>query len=147
MKFVLSGVFLAMLLAVAGATARLVTVAATRPLTPPLGPGLIALQLAGCLAAAATAWSRVRSGAELKRVAFSESSLRVSNFRREIIVPVSDVDVVDQHETQSGRVVIRLTRDTEFGRRIIFSPIGLFPPRPHPIIAELRAAVMAAKRA
>ena len=106
----------------------LVTVAATRPLTPPLGPGLIALQLAGCLAAAATAWSRVRSGAELKRVAFSESSLRVLNFRREIIVPVSDVDVVDQHETQSGRVVIRLTRDTEFGRRIIFSPMGLgFP--------------------
>lgn len=35
-----------------------------------------------------------------------------------------------------------------FGAQVVvkFSGIGLFPPKPHPIVAELRAAVAAAKR-
>lgn len=80
----------------------------------------------------------------LKRVALSKTSLYVSNFLREIEVPLSDVSSVEEIEGTAYRVVIVFKRDTAFGRQIRFSPQGLAPPHPHPVIAELRAAVVAA---
>ena len=70
----------------------------------------------------------------------------MSNFRREIVVPLGDVANIEFVEAGIGRVVITFTRDTTFGRRIIFIPIGWFPGKPHPIMAELRAAVARAQR-
>jgi hypothetical protein len=81
----------------------------------------------------------------LKRVALSDTTLHLSNFLREIVVPLRDVESVDQREGTETFVVIRFAHNTPFGRRIAFSGIGLFPPQPHPIVAELRAAVAAAK--
>ena len=89
----------------------------------------------------------IRSGRRLKRVALTDTALHVSNFWREIAVPLGDVEAVDHDDSGLGRVVITFARDTAFARRIEFSPIGFFPPTPHPIIAELRAAVASAKRA
>jgi uncharacterized membrane protein len=85
--------------------------------------------------------------ARLKRVALSDTSLHVSNFAREIVVPLSDVESVDQVSGIAYRVVVRFARATPFGRQINFSPIGLREVRPHPILAELRTAVTGAKSA
>jgi hypothetical protein len=68
----------------------------------------------------------------------------VSNFVRKIEVPLSDISSVGEIEGTAYRVIIEFKRDTAFGRRIRFSPQGLSPPHPHPIVAELRAAVAAA---
>jgi hypothetical protein len=112
-----------------------------------VGTGVIAIQIAGLALWIAMAIVPIRVISRLKRVALSDTALHVSNFWREIAVPLGDVEAVDQVDTGFGRVVITLARDTAFGRRIDFSPIGLFPPKPHPIIAELRAAVAGANRA
>ena len=79
----------------------------------------------------------------LKRVALSETSLYVSNFLREIEVPLTDVSGIGEIEGRGYRVVIEFKRDTAFGRQIRFSPQGLSPPHPHPVVAELRAALAA----
>lgn len=112
-----------------------------------LGTGVIAMTIASLLMCVAIAIAQIRSGRRLKRVALTDTALHVSNFWREIAVPLGDVEAVDHDDSGLGRVVIRFVCDTAFGRRIEFSPIGLFPPTPHPIIAQLRAAVAGAKRA
>jgi len=99
------------------------------------------LKSVGGLAAIATLPGTIWPLARLKRVALSERSLHVSNFLREIEVPLSDVSSVEEIDGAAYRVVIAFKRDTPFGRQIRFSPQGLWPPHPHPIIAELRAAV------
>ena len=82
--------------------------------------------------------------ARAKRVALSETSLHVSNFLREIVVPLNEVNSVNAIEGMFYRVVIEFKSETQFGRRIYFSPKGLSPPRPHPILAELRATIAVA---
>jgi len=79
--------------------------------------------------------------ARLKRVALSKTSLHVSNFLREIVVPLNDINTIWEIEGTAYRVCIEFKSKTPFGRQIRFSPKGLSPPRPHPIVAELRAAV------
>jgi hypothetical protein len=113
-----------------------------------LGPherGLALIQSAANVALFPMALEAIWRCAGLKRVVLTGDSLRVSNFVREIAVPLSDVGGIDDNEGKIYRVVIRFARETPFGRRINFSPIGWSHPRPHPIIAELRAAVAAAK--
>ncbi len=85
--------------------------------------------------------------ATMKRVVLTRRHVAGSNFLREIEVPLSDVAGIEEIDGKAYRVVIRFVRETAFGRRISFSPIGMSHPRPHPIIAELQAAVMAPKRA
>ena len=84
--------------------------------------------------------------ARLKRVALSKTSLHVSNFLREIVVPLSDISGVSEIEGTAYRVCIYFKSETPFGHQIRFSPKGLSPPRPHPIVAELRGAVAHADR-
>jgi hypothetical protein len=104
------------------------------------------LQLAGNATLFIVAVQAVRRLRGLKRVALSGESLHVSNFLREIVVRLADVDSVDEVDIKGGyRVVVNLAHDTPFRRRIVFSPIGWSHPRPHQIVAELRAAVDAAK--
>jgi hypothetical protein len=89
-------------------------------------------------------WTAVK----FKRVALDESSLHVSNFVHEIVVPLHEVDRVRERLQPLRAVVLHLKHDTRFGRRIEFSPLGLsHPPPPHPFVLELETAVGAAKRA
>ena len=84
------------------------------------------------------------------RVVLTDRELRISNYRREIVVPLSDVDEVTENRWVNVHpVTIQFIRRTDFGHRIVFMPkrrpFALFSS--HPIVAELRAAVAAAKRA
>jgi len=90
-------------------------------------------------------WILFRRFVPLKRVILSDTSLHVSNFLREVVVPLRDVESVNQREGTESLVIVRFARRTAFGRRIVFSGIGWKPPQPHPIVAELRAVVTAAK--
>jgi hypothetical protein len=89
-------------------------------------------------------------GVRLMRVAMTDSELRISNYRREIVVPLSDVDEVTENRWVNVHpVTVQFVRRTDFGHRIVFMPkrrpFPLFAS--HPIVAELRAAAAAAKRA
>jgi hypothetical protein len=90
------------------------------------------------------AWSYLR----LKRVALTDDALHISNFRREIVVPLRDVDRVRQNWFEMHWIVIRLARESEFGRRIVFIPKREFRRFgwTHPLVDHLRDAVAAAKK-
>ena len=90
-------------------------------------------------------WFLFRWFIPLKRVILSDTSLHVSNFLREVVVPLRDVESVHQRKGTETVIIVRFVRRTAFGRRIVFSGIGWKPPQPHPIVAELRAVVAAAK--
>ena len=85
----------------------------------------------------------------LKRVALTASSLLISNFRREIAVPLRDVASVGRTVLGLNAVVVDFARDTAFGRRIKFLPRRRFLwfAWTHPIVDRLRDAVAAAKKA
>jgi hypothetical protein len=90
-------------------------------------------------------WSCVR----LKRVVMTDSELRISNYRREIVVPLSEVDEVTVNRwVNLHPVTVQFARRTDFGHRIVFMPkarpLGFFSA--HPIVGELRAAAAIAKR-
>ena len=138
-KVVISSAFLFM--------AVVLVALALRPLTSAHGLGISPLRIVERLALLGMAMWVVWSLVPLKRVALSETSLHVSNYLREIVVPLSDVNSVTEIEGRAYRVVIEFKRRTRFGRRIRFSPIGWTPPSPHPIVAELRAAIAAATHA
>jgi hypothetical protein len=79
----------------------------------------------------------------LKRVRMDDQGLYVSNYLREIRVPLTDVQEVTQSGWLSTRpVTVLLWRESEFGRRIMFLPEtswrwwGV-----NPKVEELRAAV------
>lgn len=82
----------------------------------PLGRVLLQLVAAVGVTGSALpiAWMCVR----LKRVTLDDASLRVSNLLREIEVPLREVERVDQIRGLTYRIVVRLTRDTAFGRKI-----------------------------
>lgn len=79
--------------------------------------------------------------APLKRVRMDGRTLLVSNFRKEISIPISDIeDVTENRWINIHPVTIRLRNDTEFGDRITFMPtarmFGLWSS--HPVVAQLR---------
>jgi len=117
--------------------------AAERMTARPAPPGMPWVFLgATLLGSAAIYWYCVR----LKRVDIDGDSLFVSNYRREIVVPLADVDGVTENRwVNMHPVTIHLRRDTEFGRSITFMPKiqwFLFL-RSHPVVAELRLAARA----
>jgi hypothetical protein len=59
--------------------------------------------------------------ARMKRVALSKTSLHVSNFLREIVVPLNDISTVREIEGTAYRVCIEFKSETPFGRQIRFS--------------------------
>ena len=85
----------------------------------------------------------------LKRVTLTEGSLLISNFRREIVVPLRDVASVGRTVLGLNAVVIDFARDTAFGRRIKFLPRRRFLwfAWTHPVVDRLRDAVAAARKA
>jgi hypothetical protein len=89
-------------------------------------------------------------GVRLMRVVMTDRELRISNYRREIVVPLSEVDQVTENRwVNLHPVTVEFVRRTDFGHRIVFMPkvrpLALFSS--HPIVAELRAASETAKRA
>lgn len=108
--------------------------------------GIVAAIVVSCLSCIGMAMTTIWSVARLKRVAMSETALHVSNFLREIVVPLNDISSVGEIEGWNYRVCIQFQNETPFGRQIRFSPKGFSFPRPHPIVAELRAAVTHADR-
>ena len=85
----------------------------------------------------------------LMRVVMTDMELRISNYRREIVVPLSDVEEVTENRwVNIHPVTVQFVRRTDFGHRVVFMPksrpFALFSS--HPIVAELRAAVETAKR-
>jgi hypothetical protein len=138
-KFGISSLFLV-------ATVALLVLACLPPSGPPEDYSHFVLRTVRVLVFIALSMTVVFFCGGLKRVTLSETSLRVSNYLREIVVPLNEVSSIDQVDGVFYRVVIAFDRDTAFGRRIDFSPRGLSAPRPHPVVVELRAAVAAAKR-
>jgi hypothetical protein len=59
----------------------------------------------------------------LKRVALRDGALVVSNYRKEIVVPLGDIDRVSQNQWLSWRpITLSLRTETPFGRSIVFMP-------------------------
>jgi hypothetical protein len=110
----------------------------------PTPPALVAYIVGSAALCLWVGWSFLR----LKRVAYTETDLHVSNFRREIVVPLADVASVGRTVIGLNTIVVQLAHDTEFGRRIAFIPKRkMFHPFvwTHPMIDRLRDLVAAAK--
>jgi hypothetical protein len=80
----------------------------------------------------------------LKRVATDEQWLYVSNYLREIRVPLLDIEEVSENRWVNIRpITVEFRRETEFGSRITFMPKtrwwGFW--RPHPTVDELESAM------
>ncbi len=80
----------------------------------------------------------------LKRVRLDGSTLLVSDYRREIRIPLRDVEAVTELRwVNIHPVTLHLRRPSDFGERIVFMP----PTRwfmgwlPHPLVQELRDLV------
>ena len=93
----------------------------------------------GLLASGLVYWFCVR----LKRVSIDSTTLYVSNYLKEVQVPLRDIaQVTENRWVNSHPVTIEFQCDTEFGRSILFMPpiriLGGW--RPHPVVEELREA-------
>lgn len=90
-------------------------------------------------------WSVIR----LKKVSLDGDRLVVSNYRREIQVPLRDVEKVTGSVMMNPELIwVHFRHPTDFGTKILFMP----PTRlwrgfsPHPMAAELRALAESASR-
>lgn len=76
----------------------------------------------------------------LKRVCVDSKNLYVSNYRREIVIPLTMVgDVTENRWININPVTIHFRNNTEFGEKITFMPTSRFFGgwSPHPVVAEL----------
>jgi hypothetical protein len=81
-------------------------------------------------------WDAVR----LKVVNVDEHFLYVSNFLKEIVIPLANIyDVTENIWLNTHPVTIHLKRPSEFGDRIVFMPKSKFLFfSPHPVVKELK---------
>lgn len=86
-------------------------------------------------------------GVRLKYVSVDENNLYVSNFLREIPIPLADIyNVTENIWLNIHPVTIHLKTPSAFGRKIMFMPTTGNPwYTPHPIVEELKS-MAAAKR-
>ncbi len=85
----------------------------------------------------------------LKRVRVGGGQLYVSNFRKEIVVPLTFIEIVTENRWINVHpVTIHFRGDTEFGRKISFMPKTrvMFFWSSHPVVGELRRMVAARQR-
>jgi hypothetical protein len=84
----------------------------------------------------------VWSCARLKRVRIDREFLYVSNYRREIVVPLSAIEAVTENRwINIHPVTVRFRVPTEFGQSITFMPTARFWGwSSHPVVQELRDA-------
>ena len=78
----------------------------------------------------------------LKRVRIDREFLYVSNYRREITVPLSMIEAVTENRWLNIHpVTVRFRVPTEFGQTITFMPTARFwNLSSHPVVRELREA-------
>ena len=77
---------------------------------------------------------------QLKRVRVDENYLYISNYKKEITIPVSEIaNVIQNGGLKLRSVTIRLRSPSEFGRNIVFLPRlnTLVFLSPHPVVEEL----------
>jgi hypothetical protein len=103
-----------------------------RPDVPPRGLFL----LIWFLGVAVILWSCVR----LKKVSVDENFLYVSNYLKEISIPLSDIyDVTENVWLNIHPVTIHLKSPSAFGRKISFMPQAKFTFfSSHPVVEELK---------
>lgn len=80
--------------------------------------------------------------AGLKRVRLDDERLCISNYVREISVPLGLIaDVTENRWINIRPVTIQFRQPTDFGDKITFMPMTrvFWPGKPNPIVAELRA--------
>jgi hypothetical protein len=83
----------------------------------------------------------------IKRVRADDRSIYVSNYGREVAVPLSQIERIIDHRWLNVRpVTVCFRTDTHFGRQITFIPRSRFvvPWRSHPVAEELRGLMMRA---
>jgi hypothetical protein len=84
----------------------------------------------------------------LKRVDLDDETLYVSNFFREIRVPLRDIEDVSENRWINIRpITVEFRRDTDFGSAIIFMPRTRWWKfwRPHPVVGEIESAMRSAR--
>lgn len=84
----------------------------------------------------------------LKRVEIDEQWLYVSNYLREVRVPLGDIEEVTENRWINIRpITVEFRRETDFGSDIIFMPKspGWRFWRAHPVVGELEAATRRAR--
>jgi hypothetical protein len=147
--FFLKVVFPPLWIAAFGAGTVLVFLASGRPGSPghPPPPDWLKWLFLGILVGAGSliAWGCGR----LKQVEMDDRNLYLSNFRREIAVPLREVEDVRQLRWRKGQEVrIELRSDTDFGSTLVFLPKVRFLLfwREHPVVEQIRQAVRAAQR-
>jgi hypothetical protein len=79
-------------------------------------------------------------GTRLKSVKLDDEALYVSNFRREIRVPLTEIDTVAVEGWSTSQVVaITFRSDTAFGRKIVFMPqLRFMTFSKPPVVGELQ---------
>ena len=86
----------------------------------------------------------LRANMPLKRVRMDDQALHISNYKREVTVPLGNVaEVVESWWPKGYRVFVKFHSATEFGSRIVFTPKMRWLAwwSPHPVVAEIRGAV------
>ena len=86
----------------------------------------------------------------LKFVSIDENFVYVSDFRKEIQVPLTQIERVKESFLARPRLItLTLDRPTEFGREIVFVPpsldFAIF--RSHPLVEEIEGAVQRSRSA
>jgi hypothetical protein len=79
--------------------------------------------------------------ARLKQVRVDANNLYVSNFLREVAIPLNLIaDVTENRWINIHPVTIHFRDETQFGRTVTFMPTARFlrPFSPHPVVAELK---------
>ncbi len=109
--------------------------------------------LLACVWGGLTSWS---ASAHLKRIRLDDEALYISNYAEEIRVPLSELlDISeDRYLSLNGRPIkLTFKSKTSFGSSVEFLAKYLFIPKirfyqsiPHPVIAEIQAAIEQAKR-
>lgn len=77
-----------------------------------------------------------------KKVSVDDDFLYISNYRKEIKIPVSEIaEVTEIKWVRTRPITIHLKTDSEFGRKIVFMPKfnGFRIVADNPMIAELKA--------
>lgn len=87
------------------------------------------------------------TGVRLKRVTLDGETLRISNYRKEIRVPLRDAAVCDATLANFYLITLRFNGPTEFGASIVFMPkLRWLIWGPHPLVQDLRFAIQEAQR-
>jgi len=83
---------------------------------------------------------------KLKLVEIDDNCIYISNYAKKINVPLSAIDQIRENFfINLHPILIKFKNDTDFGKKIIFTPKGLYIFRRHPIVQELRDMVQKSK--